>query len=249
VAQWTEEKAHRFALLNANQCMELIVVYCHPTFSQHHRCLYPRVKIISLLNFVSGSRDQGKSLFHRQARFLINNLRIQEIKSKKYTKSSKQLEREIIASRNTKKLRISVSLLREAKSGLEFEIKTVGDAAYFFSCANLINAAMTGRHGVGSIPTSLSKEVYSFKARVSDVVESMIQDPIEGVKIYFDRHLMYVKIDRIQFSFNAIAHSRAIKRFIYSAANKRQHWSGIRLQPISPIVLDWGRAKLLENKR
>ena len=247
VARWTEEKAHRFALYNANQCMELIVVYCHPTFSRHHRCVYPGVKVVSLLSFVSGGQVQRRSLFHRQARFLINNLQIQEIKNKKTTKNSKEIEDEIIASKNTKKFEIPVSLLREAKSGLEFEITNSGDAAYFFSCANLINAALTGRYGVGSIPNSLTKEVHSFKARVSQVAESVIQCPIEGVEIYFDRNLMYAKIDRIQFSFHAIAHSETIKRFIRSAGNKRQDWSGIRLQPVSAMVLDWGRSKLLEG--
>lgn len=247
-AQWTEEKAHRFALYNANQCMELIVVYCHPTFSRHHRCVYEGTKVVSLLSFVSGSPDRRRSLFHRQARFLINNLQIQEIKNKKTTKGSRTITDEIIALRNTKKLEIPVSLLREAKSGLEFEITSVGDAAYFFSCANLINAALTGQYGVGSIPTSLSKGVHSFKARVSHVAESLIQNPIEGIEIYFDQHLMYVKIDRIQFSFHAIAHSETIRRFIRSAENKQQDWSGIRLQRISPIVLDWGRAMLLEHQ-
>ena len=203
---------------------------------------------MSILSFVSGSHDQKRSLFHRQARFLINNLRTQGIKNKKSSKNSEEIGNEIIASRDTKRLEIHVSLLREAKSGLEFEVNSVGDAAYFFSCANLINAALSGRDGVGSIPTSLIKGVHSFKARVSDVAELLILNPIEGVEIYFDRHLMYVTIDRIQFSFHAIAHSDAIKRFIRSSLNKRQDWSGIRLQLISPMVLDWGRAKLLENE-
>ena len=247
VARWSEEKAHRFALLNASQCKQLIVVYCHPTFSRHHRCNFPDTEIVSLLSFSHRNGNRGRALFHRQARFLVNHLKIHEIRSKRSTRNTREIENEILMSRNRKPLQIPVSLLREAKSGLEFEVSTVNEAAYFFSCANLLNAAITGRYGIGSIPKSLLKEVYSFKAKVGEVAESLVRRPIAGVSIYFDRRLMYVKIDQIQFSFHAIARSKAIKKFMYSPDNKRQAWSGIRLQPVSPLVLEWGRSRLLET--
>ena len=244
---WTEKNAHRFALYNANQCEELVVVYCHPTFSSHHRCSYPKTKITSLLNFVSTSDNRKRSVFHRQAKLLINNLRIHDIRSKKQSLTSKDIASEIMRTNNGKDITIPVSLLREAKSGLEFEVAISQDAAYFFSCANLLNAALTGRYGIGSIPRSLRKEVYSFKGQVGTVVESLVKNPIDGVEIYFDERLLYVAIDGIQFSFHAIPRTQPIKNFIANNANQKQHWSGIRLQPISPLVLDWGRAKFVER--
>lgn len=244
---WTEEKAHRFALYNANQCDELVVVYCHPTFSSHHRCSYPKTRIMSLLNFVSGNQNRKRSVYHRQAKFLINNLKIHDIKTKKQSLNSRYFALEIMRMNNEKTLTIPVSLLREAKSGMEFEVATSQDAAYFFSCANLLNAALTGRYGIGSIPRSLQKEVYSFKAQVGKVVESLIKNPIDGIEIYFDERLLYVMIDGIQFSFHAISRTPPIRNFIASKGNQKQHWCGIRLQPISPLVLDWGRAKFVER--
>ena len=244
---WTEEKAHRFALYNANQCDELVVVYCHPTFSSHHRCSYPKTKITSLLNFVSGNQDGKRSVYHRQAKFLIQNLRIHDIQTKKQPLDSSCYASEIKKLDDEKTFTIPISLLREAKSGMEFEVATSQDAAYFFSCANLLNAALTGRYGIGSIPRSLPKEVYSFKAQVGRVVEYLIKYPIDGIEIYFDDRLLYVTIDGIQFSFHAIPRTPPIRNFIASKRNRKQCWSGIRLQPISPLVMDWGRAKFIER--
>ena len=155
----------------------------------------------------------------------------------------------MLKANNTLKLNIPISLLREAKSGLEIEVVTVGSAAYFFSCANLLNATLSGRYVIGSIPSNLEKAVYSFKRRVGKVVESIIDNPIQGVEIYFDHQLMYVTIDTIQFSCHAIPRTKKIRGFINSKANERQNWSGIRLQPISPMVLDWGRARFIESKK
>ena len=45
---FSEEKAHRLAFYNANQCKNLIVVFCNPTYTRHHRCDYIGTKIISL---------------------------------------------------------------------------------------------------------------------------------------------------------------------------------------------------------
>ena len=248
-ARWSEEKAHRLAIYSANQCEELIVVYCHPTFSRHHRCSYPKTKVISLLGFVSGEYNGRKSQYNRQARFLLNNLQSLNIESKKKAKKSRDIRSDILKANNTLKLNIPISLLREAKSGLEIEVVTVGSAAYFFSCANLLNATLSGRYGIGSIPSNLEKAVYSFKRRVGKVVESIIDNPIQGVEIYFDHQLMYVTIDTIQFSCHAIPRTKKIRGFINSKANERQNWSGIRLQPISPMVLDWGRARFIESKK
>ena len=248
-ARWSEEKAHRLAIYSANQCEELIVVYCHPTFSRHHRCSYPKTKVISLLAFVSDDYNGRKSQYNRQARFLLNNLQTLQIESKKKTKKIRDIRSDILTSKNALKLDIPISLLREAKSGLEIEVDTVDSAAYFFSCANLLNATLSGRYGIGTIPSNLKKAVYYFKKRVGIVVGSIIDNPIHGVKIYFDHQLMYVSIDGIQFSFHAIPRTEKIRRFINSNANESQKWSGIRLQPISSLVLDWGRARFIESKK
>ena len=67
---------------------------------------------------------------------------------------------------------------------------------------------------------------------------------MQGVEIYFDHQLMYVTIDNIQFSFHAIPRTKKVRRFINSKANQMQNWRGIRLQPISPMVLDWGPCEI-----
>ena len=128
------------------------------------------------------------------------------------------------------------------------EVTEKGDAAYFFACANLLNAALSGKYGSSVTVKNLSKEVYSFKAKVGHVVEALMVTPIDGVDIYVEEGgPVYVKVGEIQFSFHAIPQTPIVETFARSKRNRKQEWSGVRLQPIAPLVLDWGRAMFVHK--
>tara|TARA_B100001123_G_scaffold152373_1_gene176211 strand:- start:2113 stop:3330 length:1218 start_codon:yes stop_codon:yes gene_type:complete len=240
MAAWDEERAHRWAILNAGQSENLRVIYCQPTFSQHHRCSYPGTHIQSLIAFVQ-QEGGDHSRFFPHARLLLNHLRMEEVRGKSKRDSS-AVFREIIASTN--EVAIRASDLQEARAGLEVEVITARDAAYFFSSANLLNAALTGKYSDSSLVKGLSKEVYSFKTRVGQIIEQLVSGPIEGVEVFADSDgLTYVKVETLQFSFHAIPRTEPILLHMASRANKKQYWEEIRLQPCSPLVLEWGRAR------
>jgi len=239
-----EEKAHRLALYNATQCNKLIVVYCHPTFTRHHRCTYLNTEIVSLSALAQYGAPKRKSQYLSHVRVLMNHLRYSQLPI--VGASSRELLERIRDGYNDPPHVILTSYLREAKAGLEFNVTDVGEAAYFFACSNLLNAALTRRYGNSTEVRLLSKDVYSFKQRVGQVVAALVHRPIEGVNIYFAPDgITYVDVLGVQFSFHAIPRTPRIREFIASPVNMYQEWSGRRLQPIAPLVLDWGRAIML----
>lgn len=238
-----EDKAHRFAFYNAAQCQHLLVVYCLPTFSKHHRCAYPDTQVLPLLSFVQSS-SRGPSQFLPHVRVLMNHLRYSQV-PRKCEPSDQLLAR--IRQYDGPPMEIVTSYLREAKAGLDMDVTNSGEAAYFFACANLLNAALTHRYGRSVEVDRLAKEVYSFKERVGHVIGQLIENPRDGVSIYVAQDgLTYVEVSGVQFSFHAVPRTPTVIAYMSSSQNIPQDWSGRRLQPIAPLVLDWGRARMVD---
>jgi len=73
---------------------------------------------------------------------------------------------------------------------------------------------------------------------------------IPGVSCYFGADgVAYVDILGVQFSFHAIPRTKRISDYIASGQNSSQPWSGIRLQPIAPLVLEWASALALNKAK
>jgi hypothetical protein len=175
-----------------------------------------------------------------QARFLANNLVYDGATAP--TTSPERLQSKIVASQGHRQ-GILTSQLREAKVGLGLCVETIGDCAYFFACANLINAALNQKLGLYEGRQKLAKEVYSFKAVVVRVLEQLLESPIPGCSLFFGADgITYVDVLGVQFSFHAIPRSPRIAKFAVSHQNVPQEWSGVRLQPVAPLVLEWGSA-------
>jgi hypothetical protein len=52
ISSFTEDKAHRQALRLTGQAKKLIAVFCHPTFTRHHRCVDQSSNVVSLSEFL-----------------------------------------------------------------------------------------------------------------------------------------------------------------------------------------------------
>lgn len=72
---FTEEKAHRQALQLAGQTDRLLAVFCHPTFTRHHRCTHEPSSVLSLSEFLRALSPAIHRRYIQHARFLINHLR------------------------------------------------------------------------------------------------------------------------------------------------------------------------------
>jgi hypothetical protein len=238
---FTEENAHRFAIRNAPHCDRLVVAFCRPTFTRHHRCDRPSAQVVSLPGFLDLASAETRRRYMPHARFLLNNL-IHAAAAAPPSAAAQTLAGRISSS-GRERMPIHTSAVREARAGLGVCVQSAADCAYFFACANLLNAALNPNLGLYAGSLRLCKEVYSFKSVVAAAIEGIVAEPIDGVSCYFDPDgTAYVTVLGVQFSFHAIPRTSRIAAYIFSGRNVPQPWSGVRLQPIAPLVLEWASA-------
>lgn len=113
-------------------------------------------------------------------------------------------------------------------------IKNKYDALYFFSSMNLMNAYVKK-----SYADEYLKKNYKFKTYVAKALEEIINNKIQDVFIFLDKDIAYVTIEGLQFSFHNIRPTRVLQEYIKSPRNKKQVWTGIRLQPAAGVIFDW----------
>ena len=246
ITSFTEERASREALRIDGQAKRLIAVFCHPTFTRHHRCGDQSCSVVSLSEFLRMLSPVIHRRYIQQARFLINHLRQEPNEHRKSLTSDAILS--LIKTRK-KPMPIHTSELREAKAGLGMIVTTAGDAAYVCACANLLNAALNQHLKTYSGSLKLAKEVYSFKAILGRAIEDIVWKLPPAVRVYVESDdLIYISVRGLQFSFHAIPRTSAIRSYECSEQNVPQAWTELRLQPVAPLVLKWARALLLEEK-
>lgn len=235
----TEEHAHRVALRFEGLCDRLISVFVHPTFTKHYRCSSGQTRVMSIAEFADSSGLGLAREYAPQIRFLVNHLRAAEAGSG----SIPEVGLNEIA-KAAGPLSIETSELREASLALGLSPLNAGDVAYILSGANLLNAALNRKAGYYRGTQGLPKEAYAFKARLAAVIESAIRRPSDGVDVYLAADgITYVTVSGLQFSFHAIPRNDELGRYASSGKNVPQEWAGLRLQPVAPLVLRWGRAR------
>jgi hypothetical protein len=184
-----------------------------------------------------------RSRYLRQTQFLVNHLR-----SPVVTQSNEpegELRARILSGKGASS-EITTSELREAKAGLGRIISTTGDAAYVLACANLLNAALNKKLHLYKGRERLDKDVYAFKAELGVSIEQLARSPLTNIQFYVAADdLVLVRVRGIQFSFHAVPQTECLRSYVTSHASAPQEWSGIRLQPIAPLVLRWARALLM----
>jgi hypothetical protein len=240
---FTEEKAHRLALGIAGACKRIVVVYCHPTFTRHHRCADASVDVVSGSRFLSMGSAVVRSRYLRQTQFLVNHLRSPAVTQS--NESEGELRTRILSGKEASS-EVTTSELREVKAGLGRIISTTGDAAYVLACANLLNAALNKKLHLYKGRERLDKDVYAFKAELGASIQQLVRSPLTDVHVYVaPDDLVLVRVHGIQFSFHAVPQTGYLRSYVKSHASVPQEWSGIRLQPIAPLVLRWARALLM----
>ena len=80
------------------------------------------------------------------------------------------------------------------------------------------------------------KKSYIFKNFISDVIEDIILNKISGVDIYYTKEVVYIRINKYQFSFHYVKETDIIRDYKNSVRNVEQEWEGIRLQPIAMSI-------------
>lgn len=125
---------------------------------------------------------------------------------------------------------------------------TTGDSAYILACANLLNAALNSQLDTYRGTETLSKSVYSFKTHLSKTFEQIVTGLPDETSVFLAPDgLTLATIRGVQFSFHNVPRTPLLLDYSKSHRNIPQDWRGIRLQPIAPLVLAWGR-KLLADE-
>ncbi len=235
---FTEEKAHRIAFYNANQCKSMIVVFCNPTFTRHHRCQYENTKILSLYEYTSLLSKEVRIKYEKQIRFLQNHLRnLQQLDDKKLLEEIKNPLKE--------QYEIMKSDLMEALSVLK--IIPQDDLGFFHSLAsvNLINAFLSQKRKLKLLTAkeaNLFRNMYHFKSYLGDILTRRIEDKNFSAPIYIQGDFVIVEMLNFQFSFHSVPKNSTLNTYETSSHNKEIIWRGKKLQPIAPLILYYSRA-------
>lgn len=225
---FSEEKAHRIGIYNGNQTKELIVVYCNPTYTKHHRCKYDNVQVISLFEFVYKKSRVLYNDYDRQIRFLQNHLNAIE------DYSIKDLIAEITyPSKNS--YDIYKSELLEALGIMKIIPANKFDLFYYLSSMNLINAWINRNKRKKN--KKLFSDMYYFKTYLSKTLTHLIVHNTYGARIYLEANLAIIELNAFQFSFHHLPMSDEMTDYLNSEDNIEIVWSGKRLQPIAPIIM------------
>jgi hypothetical protein len=213
---FTEEKAHRIAFYNANQCEKLLVVYCNPTYTRHHRCKYEGTEIISIYELSEKVSSDVRKKYERQIRFLQNHLNLPE------TININELTAEINQPKQ-EEYEIQKSDLMEAFGTMKILPKSETDFFHSLCCINLINAYLSRQRKGNKLlekDSKLFRNMYSFKSYLSDILTERIKAKDFTAPIYIEKSLIMVEANGFQFSFHNVPLNEALETFSKSNNNK-----------------------------
>ena len=229
---FNEEKAHRIAFYNANQCDELYVVYCNPTYTKHHRCKYPNVHIVSIYEFAIKNSEEITMTNLKQIRFLQNHLNEQ----KEY--SNNELINEINEPKS-ESYEIYKSELMEALAIMKIIPNSNYQLFHYLCSMNLLNAWIGERKKEKK--DKLFSNMYFFKTYLSKTLENLISENNFGAKIYLTQNIVIIELNDFQFSFHHIKMSKKLNDFMNSKLNIKIDWKGKRLKPISSLLFRYSK--------
>ena len=135
----------------------------------------------------------------------------------------------------------------EAHAALKTPYCSKAALRYQLAAGVVLNAWIESERELGFVQR---KRFYAFKQRIGDLVHWAMEEPSPGVDVWAEPsptasgHIVYIRVDNVDFSFHAIPHVKN------SGVEDRPilAWSGVRLKPIAPLVLRWaGELLKVEN--
>jgi hypothetical protein len=191
------------------------------------------VQIISLTEF--SALTEKSEIIGRQIKFLQNHMNpFSERLSKK------GLLEEISNPKKTN-YEILKSDLMEAMAMMKLVPSNQNEMFYYLSAMNLINAFINKERKGKTSKSKMFKEMYFFKSYLTKVLDIQVSNNSILGELFIGKGVVYVKVLDFQFSFHSIKMTEVLKHYANSNNNVKMEWSGIRLQPIAPLVLKLAR--------
>lgn len=136
---------------------------------------------------------------------------------------------------------VSEADVHEALASLKRLCGSKAQLRYQLAAGVVLNAWIEEERRYGF---SQRKSFYAFKQQIDALVKWAAKAKLPGVHLWAEPQprsttpILYVRIDDVDFSFNAIPFARDL------LGNEQLTWRGVRLKPIAPIVLAWARSLL-----
>jgi hypothetical protein len=234
-----EDQAHRLGYRLSGQCKKLTIIYCKPVHTPHHRCAYPNVEIFSLMEFNVIHSKNAKQSYEKHIIYLINYL---------YKVADEPITTliESINQSRTEECYVHFADLREALLIYKLPINNIFDAFYSFASMLILNSWQEYTKNLRAEykkELKYNKKIYSFKKiEMPTRIHEILDKHIPGIDIFMDENedLCFIKMFNFQFSFHVVSMDTFCK-FINSKENKFQEWTGKRLKPIAPLILNLAR--------
>jgi hypothetical protein len=151
----------------------------------------------------------------------------------------KQLvERIYMENENRTEKGLDEMVITEALAAATDECKNKDDYFRVLSALNLLNSAIKDKRWKRQLS-------YGFiKGQASSLFEQWVEEPVDGVKAFYDgkEGAVFFDVDGVVFSYHCIRLTDSLRSFIKSAANKPIAWQGIRLQRIPVELFDLAMA-------
>ena len=239
---FSEEKAHRLAYHIANQSMKLIVVYCNPTYTRHHRCTYENTLVLSLYEFAQRVNPEVRKKYEIQIRFLQNHMN--QPQNFNVTEILDEIENP-----REEFYDIEKSSLMEALGIMKISPESELDYFHSFAALNLINSFLSNSKKEKKEIRNLKlfRDMYFFKTYLSNHLELSIVKKHKCLRIYLSKDLIIAEIKGFQFSFHSVPLNQTLIAYRESNSNSEIVWCGKRLQPISQLVFNYSKALRAKN--
>jgi len=133
--------------------------------------------------------------------------------------------------------------VHEALAALERPCASKAELRYQLAAGVLLNRWIEDERRRGHIKR---KKFYAFKETICHVSEWASESGLAGVSVWAEEvdkskgPVLYVRMDGVDFSYHAIPCARDF----LAPESGTPTWSGVRLKPIAPLVLEWARLRL-----
>ena len=252
-----EEEANYAAIRYSNQCMRMVSVFLTPTLSRHHKCNYHGVEVLSFFQYANRQDEWAP-----QVRFLLHDLFPPDRRS---IRDLKTMLHDAVASGRAAP--IDEGDLEEAYAVMGLPIKDEADAFYVLTAFNLINRYVAQvkddsayRRWTYRRWKRSPSELYGFKVHLASALARLVTSNVETVQLFISDEVpslrAYVRVRGFQFTFTSIKTKDVplgrdadgimqttddLEKYRQSARSAYQPWSGVRLQPVAPLLFALAR--------
>lgn len=175
-----------------------------------------------------------EKLCKNSARAPLGEVETQKITTMKNEMRKQLVERIYKENENRTDKGLDEMVITEALAAATDACDNQDDYFRALSALNLLNSAIKDKRWKRQLS-------YGFiKGQASSLFEQWIEEPVKGVKAYYDgkERAVFFDLAGVVFSYHNIRLSDSIRSFVKSAANKPIAWPGIRLQRIPVELFD-----------